>query len=72
MFLYGTAHTYYNLFNKKIYMYNASPQCHTGTRAGPRGAATWPCVPRRIRLGSRGKCPIFAFNLIVLNVSNSK
>ena len=61
MFLYGTAYTYYNLCNKNIYMYNASPQCHAGTRAGPHGAATWPCMPRCIHVGSREKCPFLLF-----------
>ena len=29
---------------------------------GPRGAATWPCVPRRINVGpARNKNAFFAF-----------
>ena len=41
--------------------------CHAGTRAGPRGAATWPRVPRRIHVGSRDKCTHFFHFLIILN-----
>ena len=41
--------------------------CHAGTRVGPRGSATWPCVPRRIHVSSRDKCTLFALFLINLN-----
>ena len=40
-----------------------SLQCHAGTRARPRGRATWPCMPRRIHVGSRDKCTHFCIYL---------
>ena len=43
------------------------PECHVGTCAGPRGRATWPCVPRRIHVGPRDKYPLFTFILNILN-----
>ena len=39
-----------------------SPPRHADARMGPRGAATWPWVPRRIHVGPVQKyTPFFAF-----------
>ena len=65
IFLYGMAYMYDNLCIENKYMYT-SPHCHANTRVRPRGKAMWPCVPRRIHVGSHDKCTHFANFLIVL------
>ena len=36
-------------------------------RVGPRGAATWPGVPRRIHVAPRGKNRFLHFSKLILN-----
>ena len=54
---------YYNPYNYDKYKYaHVSPPRHVGARLGPRGAATWPRVPRRIHVDPAGKyTPFFLF-----------
>ena len=49
--------------------YNYTPRRR---RVGPRGAATWPKVPRRIHVAPRGNKPLFALILIILINLNQK
>ena len=50
-----------------------SPPRHAGARVGPRGSATWPCVPRRTHVGPVRKSSLFlSIFLIILNVLNRK
>ena len=66
---------YYNHTNTSKYKYwhvTSVPRRHSrGSawlyRAGLRGSAMRPCVPRRIHVGSREKYTIVAFLLINLN-----
>ena len=56
---------YYTIYDKYDICVYVSPPRHAGTRARPRGRATWPCVPHRIHVGPRVKFPIFAlFELV--------
>ena len=41
-------------------------------RVGPRGAATWPRVPRRIHVAPGGNKTLFALILIILINLNRK
>ena len=44
---------------------------------GPRGAVTWPCVPRRIHMGPARKYPLFSpilnhFNHLEIEINSEK
>ena len=56
----------------RVNINSTSHLCHSGTRAGPRGSVTWPCVPRLIHVGPRDKCTLFALFLINLNAFKIK
>ena len=40
---------------------------HVGAARGLRGAATWPCVPRRIHAGPAPVFLFFYLNLFIIN-----
>ena len=58
------AYMYYNrnITSKYKYACHLSPPHHASARVGPRGSATWPCVPRRTHVGpARKYTPFFLF-----------
>ena len=58
--IYGRLNTYYVDYKNNIYMYTPRRR-----RVGPRGATTWPGVPRRIHVGpARNLNPFFIFFIL--------